>query len=336
MSPSTTATQDDADKPAVPPTELKFFLFSDPTEAKSRDNKRLVRSHVARTSHARSRHARASQRDVAQKHEWGEDLLADDEEPTISSVGEQSSSPASSTSLASSSTAPQNSPSNLPSNPPTLINSGAQDQLQAFVQHLSPWEQFLFDHYVTVLIPSRHNPCDHPSHPIDVSWYHQGMVVHWVSFCLTDVGLLQGLFLASCRNLAKIHRNSNNLAEADIYEQRALHYRGECLRSMRDSMPGDGNAVTDYTVGKALFLAFNEYMAENLDESKRHMAACEDLVELMGGHHALGLNGFMSQLILWFKQELLNVEDQDDTEEGSTTVKDTLVSDPSLPNTASH
>ncbi|KUI57797.1 hypothetical protein VP1G_05078 [Cytospora mali] len=334
MPSSTTATQDDAEKPVVPPTELKFFLFSDPTEAKSRDNKRLVRSHVARTSHARSRHARARQRDLGHKHKWGEDQLADDEELITSPVGEQPSSSTSSTSLASSSTAPQKSPSNLSSNPPTLIDSGTKERFQAFVQHLSPWEQFLFDHYVTVLIPSRHNPCDHSSHPIDVSCYHHGMVVNWISFCLSDVGLLQGLFLASCRNLAKIHRNSNNPAEADIYEQRALHYRGECLRSMRDSMPGYGNAVTDYTVGKALLLAFNEYLAGNLDESERHMAACEDLVELKGGHHALGLNGFLSQLIIWFKQELLSVEGQGDAEDGNTTVKGKLVSD--LPDTASH
>lgn len=27
---------------------------------------------------------------------------------------------------------------------------------------------------------------------------------------------------------------------------------------MRDAMPGGGNVVTDYTVSKALFLAFNE------------------------------------------------------------------------------
>lgn len=43
-----------------------------------------------------------------------------------------------------------------------------------------------------------------------------------------------------------------------MYEQRALQYRGECLRSMRDSMPGDGDVVTDHTIGKALLLAINE------------------------------------------------------------------------------
>lgn len=38
------------------------------------------------------------------------------------------------------------------------------------------------------------------------------------------------------------------------------------------------------------------------------MAACEDLVDLKGGHCTLGLNGFLSQLIIWFKQELSGME----------------------------
>lgn len=49
-----------------PPTELKFFMFSDPAETRTADNKKLVRSHVARTSHAKSRHARNSKRGQAQ------------------------------------------------------------------------------------------------------------------------------------------------------------------------------------------------------------------------------------------------------------------------------
>lgn len=51
-----------APRPA-PPTELKFFMISDPAEARTPGNKKLVRSHVARTSHAKSRHARGRRED---------------------------------------------------------------------------------------------------------------------------------------------------------------------------------------------------------------------------------------------------------------------------------
>lgn len=102
------------------------------------------------------------------------------------------------------------------------------------------------------------------------------MMEHWITFCLSDTGLLHGKFLALCRSLAMIHRNWNNPAEAEMYEQRALRYRGECLRSMRDCMPADGTAVIDYTVGKALLFACNEvshasmiiYVGPKLAESR--------------------------------------------------------------------
>lgn len=38
--------------------QFKFFLYSDPEEAKKPDNKRQVRIHVARNSHAKTRNAR--------------------------------------------------------------------------------------------------------------------------------------------------------------------------------------------------------------------------------------------------------------------------------------
>lgn len=53
------------------------------------------------------------------------------------------------------------------------------------------------------------------------------------------------------------------------------------------------------------------------------MAACEDLVEMKGGHHTLGMNGFMSQLIFWFKRELLMAQDDGTAEDGGSTVKGT-------------
>lgn len=153
MSSSSTTSQDDAKRPTNPPTELKFFLFSDPSAAKSRDNKRLVRSHVARTSHAKSRHAREIEREMTlgkpQESEPGDELLAAGEELVPSSVGQALPSPTS-TSMPSSWIASQNSPVDFPTHPLALVDPGIRDQIQASVQQLSPWEQFLFDHCTSI------------------------------------------------------------------------------------------------------------------------------------------------------------------------------------------
>lgn len=109
-----------------------------------------------------------------------------------------------------------------------------------------------------VHIPNRHNPCDHPKHSIDVGLYQQGMTVYWVNFCLTDNDLMQGIFHASCVDLTKIKRKTGDKRDAELYEQRALHYRGECLRLASEAMPQDGRPMTDKVIAMTLFLATNE------------------------------------------------------------------------------
>lgn len=84
------------------------------------------------------------------------------------------------------------------------------------------------------------------------------MTVHWVNFCLMDSDLMQGIFHASCVDLAKIQRKSGNKRDTEMYEQRALHYRGECLRLASEAMPQDGQLMTDKVIAMTLFLACNE------------------------------------------------------------------------------
>lgn len=55
--------------------ELKFFLYSDPAEAKKPDNKRLVRVHVARNSHAKTRNARTTTPSKTSPARGGEECL---------------------------------------------------------------------------------------------------------------------------------------------------------------------------------------------------------------------------------------------------------------------
>lgn len=93
---------------------------------------------------------------------------------------------------------------------------------------------------------------------MDLARFRQGMTKHWVAFCLGDAGLLQGLLLASTQFFANFYHSQGSPEEAKTYEQRALHHRGQLLRSMSDSMPKNKSEITDYTIARAVFLAFNE------------------------------------------------------------------------------
>jgi hypothetical protein len=80
------------------------------------------------------------------------------------------------------------------------------------------------------------------------------MAIHWVAFCLTDVGVLHGLLLSSCRNIARQSEGQT----AATYERYALYYKYHCIRSLRSSMIEDGSAPSDQTIAKSLLLAFDE------------------------------------------------------------------------------
>lgn len=135
-----------------PPTELKFFFMSDPAEAKTPNNKKLVRSHVARTSHAKYRHARSMQREKTVPDDVGnsarvsrgngQEAVEDgqrypDEEVLSSSMPLLSaSSPSSQTPLGGLQTIPSG----------VDLDGSSRGATKSVIRHLSPWERFLVDH----------------------------------------------------------------------------------------------------------------------------------------------------------------------------------------------
>lgn len=79
-----------------------------------------------------------------------------------------------------------------------------------------------------------------------------------VAFCRTDPDLMTGIYMISCRALAKQQLKARRQNEADMYEQRALYYRGECIRLLYEAMPGDSRPLTDNIICVTVFLAFSE------------------------------------------------------------------------------
>lgn len=47
-----------------------------------------------------------------------------------------------------------------------------------------------------------------------------------------------------------------------------------------------------------------QYLAGNLTDSMRHMNACEYMIGIKGAFETLGLDGFLAELITWFREEL--------------------------------
>lgn len=132
--------------------ELKFFLYSDPEEAKKPDNKRLVRVHVARNSHAKTRNARNKPTNTFQTR--GEEQCLQLQAHCGELDGQVVNSQASSPSISSSSRTSPYPPGMFvvdpslpkPSFPSPLAWLPSEGPARDRVQGLSPEEQFLLDH----------------------------------------------------------------------------------------------------------------------------------------------------------------------------------------------
>lgn len=126
--------------------ELKFFLYSDPAEAKTPDNKRLVRVHVARNSHAKTRNTRNNTAMTYQAHgDGGEDYLQAEGNEFDAQLVSQESSP-SIPSASRSSPYPPGMFELDPSLPSSLAWLPSEDPAQSLIQGLSKDEKFLLDH----------------------------------------------------------------------------------------------------------------------------------------------------------------------------------------------
>lgn len=96
----------------------------------------------------------------------------------------------------------------------------------------------------------------------DEKLFRNGMATHWIQLAVNDPGMLAGIFMAACRNLATLHH-------ADIYRPQALKYRSECIGTLRRGILSEGTSVSDFTITKTLALASDA--VRSLHSQERHL-----------------------------------------------------------------
>lgn len=83
--------------------------------------------------------------------------------------------------------------------------------------------------------------------------YDQNMKSYWLPFAITDVGLMNGVFLIASRSLAVLYSNETFILQA-------LKYKGVCIRSINVAISQEGIMISDSTIAKALVLASDEVL----------------------------------------------------------------------------
>ncbi|KAL7948101.1 hypothetical protein V8C42DRAFT_274805 [Trichoderma barbatum] len=166
--------------------------------------------------------------------------------------------------------------------------------LEAFFQGIRPitrLEHFLLDYYVKDVIPESRNWCNHGEGEL---LFYESTKQHWLPFVVSDTGLLAGVMLSACRNLALHERRSP--IDCDVV-QVATMYKLECIRSVNTAIAVERCSISNASIAKAMMLCTDEALCKNITASIQHYEGMSQMIRLKGGLPNLGVDGFLSKAV---------------------------------------
>ncbi|PYH76627.1 hypothetical protein BO82DRAFT_295728 [Aspergillus uvarum CBS 121591] len=254
------------------PREVPFIISTfHPTKA-TESQRRIALSHAARSAHAKARRLRTLQYQAQKKQEYHASLSRETQGLPITALD-------------------------------TFLPAGRTDPFISFARVLDPTEQFLFDHYVKVVIPLMR--CNETQ-----VLFSQRMNSLWVPVAITESSLLDIVLLASSRHLSCCYPQQQQEKQR-FFTQLTLQYKSQSLQSLRRAISAEVPALDDTTVAKAIMLAYDEARPLYVRDAtmlKHHIDGAVKIVALKGGPQTLGLEGllehFLSNLIAKMRGDL--------------------------------
>lgn len=153
-----------------------------------------------------------------------------------------------------------------------LLSTHRKDPFMSFAKSLTAIEQMLFDHCMCGLpYPATDFAKSHLLLFIDVTAiialmrcnelpvpFSQRMTRSWIPLAITEASHLNIIFLASCRHLSILYQYQQQQQQQHFFTRLAFQYKLKSLQSLRDAISADMPAFSDSTVAKAIMLAYDE------------------------------------------------------------------------------
>ncbi len=154
------------------------------------------------------------------------------------------------------------------------------------------------------------------NHGEDVTVAQNGLRTHWVQLAMTDGALLGAVFLSACRSLAVLQATGG-------YFERALKYKGDCIRSVNSAISREGPSPSATTIATILALASDavssvdilecgrctltvlraQFTTGDVTAAQKHCEAVDIMIKIKGGSRALGGNSFLRRLVAWTRPD---------------------------------
>ncbi|QYS92781.1 hypothetical protein H0G86_000178 [Trichoderma simmonsii] len=151
-------------------------------------------------------------------------------------------------------------------------------------------EGFLFLHYINYIIPFSNGSC-HKNNDGSSRWLINMQLKHWIPLALSDRGLMAALFLQSCHSLGALN-------PCQDYADMSTKYRLQCIQSTNASLAKTATQMSDSTIAKVMIMAVDEFTLGNVDAWRAHLTAITWMIERRGGVDALGVGGFLKEVIV--------------------------------------
>lgn len=166
-------------------------------------------------------------------------------------------------------------------------------------RQLSDQELFLLDHYINYVVLFRKGSCSkaggNRSYPVvggnTKAWFTSMQLKCWLPFALSDLGLVTTLLLHACRSLDMLSGFPN-------YAGMYTAYKHQCIQFTNKSLSIEETRVSDATIAMVMALLSESYSLGNLEEWKIHLRGCTNMIGIRGGIDALGLDGFLKEIIV--------------------------------------
>ncbi|KAL6835705.1 hypothetical protein J3E69DRAFT_319363 [Trichoderma sp. SZMC 28015] len=269
------------------PAALHFINTTHPGDATTLSSLSQIRSHAAKEIRLRARRLRKAAPPQGKKREnrrVGRLKRNTD--------GKQADTPVRSTKIASSNgqedvEEPTSTVAPMPLSRPSQAN-----RLSPAVPcgSFSEKEGFLFLHYVNYIIPFSNGSC-HRNKKSSNRWLINMQLKHWIPLALSDRGLMAALFLQSCHSLEALNPCQN-------YSDMSTKYRLQCIQSTNASLATTASQMSDATIAKVMIMAVDEFTLGNVDAWRAHLTAITWMIERRGGVDALGVGGFLKEVIV--------------------------------------
>lgn len=269
------------------PAALHFINTTHPGDATTSSSLSQIRSHAAKEIRLRARRLRKGA--PPQGRESEKKRIR---QPQLKTGGKRGDTPVRSTKITS-----RNGQDDV-EEPASAVASIAQSLPRQAIS-LSPVipcggfsekEGFLFLHYVNYIIPFSNGSC-HKNKDSSNRWLINMQLKHWIPLALSDRGLMAALFLQSCHSLGALNSCQN-------YADMSTKYRIQCIQSTNASLATTATQLSDATIAKVMIMAVDEFTLGNVDAWRAHLTAITWMIERRGGVDALGVGGFLKEVIV--------------------------------------